>query len=188
MPHRQHLLELLHNYVPKSPTEAGEVHIFKHFVENNSNCFLRENLVGHVTASGWIVDEKLEHVLLHLHKKTGRWMQFGGHNDGDPNVLNVAKKENLEETGLTSCKLFSATPLDIGVRFVAEHKSVPEHVHFDVCFIFTADKNEPFNVDVGESTHLAWFKLEDAAQKISADDTSCQRFLANTLALKNLEV
>jgi len=184
MPHRDQLLHLLENYAPKNPTEAGEVHIFKHFVHENTDCFERSNLVGHVTASGWIVSKDMNHVLLHMHKKANRWMQFGGHNDGDNDVLNVATKENEEETGLTSVQLLSDTPLDIGVRFVEQHKDIPAHVHFDVCFIFSADMNEPFNVDAGESTLLKWFSLKDAKEAIDLNDTSCHRFLTNTQSLK----
>ena len=39
-------------------------------------------------------------VLLMLHKKFGRWQQFGGHCDGEVDVRNVALREFHEESGI----------------------------------------------------------------------------------------
>src|SRR5258706_12466368 len=68
---------------------------------DHPRCFHRDHLPGHITASAWIVNEDFSKVLLILHAKLGRWLQPGGHADGDENVLSVASREAEEETGLT---------------------------------------------------------------------------------------
>lgn len=57
---------------------------------------------AHFTASCLVVDAAREHVLLTLHKKVGRWLQFGGHLEAeDASVAAGAYREALEESGLT---------------------------------------------------------------------------------------
>ena len=45
--------------------------------EHGEFAFQRENLDGHLTASMFIVNPERTRVLLMLHKKLGRWQQFG---------------------------------------------------------------------------------------------------------------
>lgn len=57
---------------------------------------------AHFTASCLVVDATREHVLLTLHKKVGRWLQFGGHlEEGDEGIAAGALREAREESGLT---------------------------------------------------------------------------------------
>lgn len=61
---------------------------------------------AHFTASCLVVDADRAHVLLTLHKKVGRWLQFGGHLEaGDDSVSAGALREALEESGLTTTQL-----------------------------------------------------------------------------------
>jgi 8-oxo-dGTP pyrophosphatase MutT (NUDIX family) len=53
-----------------------------------------------MTGSAWIVDNTGENILLTHHAKLNRWLQPGGHADGDEDILNVAQREAEEETGL----------------------------------------------------------------------------------------
>jgi len=47
-----------------------------------------------------LIDSKGERVLLTHHKKLGKWLQLGGHSDGNSNMLDVALKEAKEESML----------------------------------------------------------------------------------------
>lgn len=56
---------------------------------------------AHFTASCLVVDEAGERVLLTLHRKVGRWLQFGGHIEAsDASVAEAALREAVEESGL----------------------------------------------------------------------------------------
>lgn len=56
---------------------------------------------AHFTASCLVVDAPGERVLLTLHKKVGRWLQFGGHlEEADTSIAAGALREAVEESGL----------------------------------------------------------------------------------------
>lgn len=56
---------------------------------------------AHLTASCLVLDESLTHVLLTLHRKAGRWFQFGGHLEpGDATLWAAARREGREESGI----------------------------------------------------------------------------------------
>jgi 8-oxo-dGTP pyrophosphatase MutT (NUDIX family) len=56
---------------------------------------------AHFTASCLVIDEAGERVLLTLHRKVGRWLQFGGHIEAsDPSGAAAALREAVEESGL----------------------------------------------------------------------------------------
>jgi hypothetical protein len=71
------------------------------FIEAHPDCFLRSQLTGHVTGSAWVVDPSRSRTLLMHHLKLDKWVQLGGHADGDPDLWAVAQREACEESGLT---------------------------------------------------------------------------------------
>lgn len=127
--------------------------------------FKRERLEGHFTASSWIVNKKRTHTLLTLHRKLGRWLQLGGHADGNENLLEVALKEAEEESGLTSLKLVEESIFDIDKHIIPQRPHVPEHFHFDVRFLIEADINEPLKMS-DESISLAWIAFDSVVDMI----------------------
>lgn len=118
-------------------------------------CFFRDHLPGHITSSAWIIDEHAGCVLLTLHAKLNRWLQPGGHADGDENVLAVARREAEEETGLKSLKLVQESVFDIDIHTIPARKDFPEHLHYDIRFLFVASPEEPLSI-TPESHALAW--------------------------------
>ena len=74
---------------------------FIDFVESHDDCFERLLQVGHVTASAWVLNPDASKTLLTHHRKLNKWLQLGGHADGDTNVLNVATREVMEESGIS---------------------------------------------------------------------------------------
>ena len=127
--------------------------------------FKRERLEGHFTASSWIVNKKRTHTLLTLHRKLGRWLQLGGHTDGNENLLEVALKEAEEESGLTSLKLVEESIFDIDKHIIPQRPHVPEHFHFDVRYLIEADINEPLKMS-DESISLAWIAFDSVVDMI----------------------
>jgi len=127
--------------------------------------YKRDRLEGHFTASAWIVNEQRTHTLLTLHRKLGRWLQLGGHADGNENLIEVACKEAEEESGLKSLKLVDSTIFDLDKHIIPERPHVREHFHFDVRFLFEADINEPLVLS-NESISLDWITFDSVVDMI----------------------
>ncbi len=161
--HRNKLLDLLEKYIPFDADELQMRSKTIEFVKNNPDCFERELLVGHVTGSAWITDKSRAFVLLIHHRKLNRWLQPGGHCDGDANVLNVAMKEANEETGLLDIQALSPEIFDVDVHEIPARKDIPAHLHYDVRFLLEADKNEQLLIS-DESNDLAWVELSKLSE------------------------
>src|SRR5580704_6936266 len=92
-----------------SSSFAEEINLKAGFLQllEDPRCFYRDHLPGHITGSAWIINKKISKTLLVLHARLGRWLQPGGHADGEENVLNVALREAEEETGLKTFSIMS---------------------------------------------------------------------------------
>jgi 8-oxo-dGTP pyrophosphatase MutT (NUDIX family) len=129
--------------------------------------FVRGRLEGHFTASAWLVDRGGENVLLTHHRKLGRWLQLGGHADGDRDLARVALREAEEESGLAGLAVEPAI-FDLDRHWIPEHKGVPGHWHYDVRYVVRAGEDEDFVV--GEESHaLAWRDIAGLAEDADAD-------------------
>jgi len=135
----------------------------KAFVRDHPNCFDRSLAVGHVTGSAWIIDENGASALLTHHRKLNRWLQPGGHWEGDTSTLAIATREAQEESGLMSLLPLSVEIFDLDIHLIPKRHSEPEHFHYDVRFIFRADPAERLTVS-GESRALAWLSTEEIIQ------------------------
>ncbi len=128
---------------------------------SDAPCFERTHLPGHITGSAWIVDSGRTQVLLVHHAKLNKWVQPGGHADGDENILRVALKEAEEETGLKEFKIInSKKPFDVDIHLIPQRKDFPEHFHYDVRFLMEANPNELIHVSE-ESHDVKWIRLDD---------------------------
>src|SRR4051812_21187124 len=78
------------------------------FVAANENCLERSLLTGHLTGSAWVVSPDRTRTLLTHHRKLDKWLQLGGHADGNSDLAAVALREAQEESGLTRLRLVSA--------------------------------------------------------------------------------
>ena len=164
--HRQTLLTLLADYRQQHALEAAVADELTEFVQANTDCFERSLLCGHVTGSAWLVNEDDTSVLLTHHKKLDRWLQLGGHADGDSNILNVALREAEEESGLQDIELARPGIFDIDIHPIPARKSEPEHFHYDVRFAFRATGDQRFVVS-DESNHLAWVPIVELSTVVS---------------------
>ena len=134
--------------------ESATVDRFLDLLDDAEDPFRRERLAGHFTASAWLVDRAGERVLLTHHRKLDRWLQLGGHADGERDFARVALTEAEEESGLTDLTV-APEIFDLDAHEIPEHKGVPAHIHYDVRFIVRAGENEAFVVS-DESHALAW--------------------------------
>ena len=166
--HRQPLLTLLRQHQPANPTEQAMTQATIAFVEQHPDCFERSLLSGHITGSAWILSPDHQHTLLIHHRKLDRWLQPGGHADGDPDVAAVALREAQEETGLLSVRLVSPAIFDVDIHPIPERNGVLEHLHYDIRFLLEADPNEPFGISE-EIKNIRWFSLKSVVDNVNSE-------------------
>ncbi len=128
----------------------------------------RSCVPGHLTASGLLIDHRAERALLTFHKKLGRWLQLGGHCDGDANLRGVALKECQEESGIEELCI-DALPVDLDIHLIPARKGEPAHLHLDTRFIVHAAPGAT-EVLSDESLELRWFAPEQLGS-IETDET-----------------
>lgn len=139
------------------------------FVAENHDCLWRTQLSGHLTGSAWILNPERTRTLLTHHRKLDKWLQLGGHADGDPDLAAVARREAQEESGLARLRLVSPEIFDLDRHWIPERKSEPAHWHFDLRFLLEADPSEPLVVS-SESKDLAWIEL-DAVSRFTPEES-----------------
>ena len=158
------LKEQLEKYRTPYEEESAFIQDFIQLTEDPI-AFNRERLAGHFTASSWIVNPDRTHTLLTLHKKLGRWLQLGGHADGNENLMEVALKEAEEESGLKNLRLVENSIFDLDKHIIPERPHVPEHFHYDVRFMIEADLTDKLVIS-NESVSLAWLTFDSVVDMI----------------------
>jgi len=154
------VITLLQEYQPDDSDELAAKKQMLEFVLNNSDFYKRSLLIGHTTASAWIVDEPWTDVLLTHHAKLDRWMQLGGHIEEDADIQSAALREAKEESGLTSLQLASRQIFDIDIHEIPASAKAPAHLHYDIRFLLIADRSEPLSIS-SESKSLDWRRIEN---------------------------
>ncbi len=158
--HRQPLLDQLYEYSVRHPGESEVIDRFVEFVETEPDCFERFLAKGHVTGSAWVLNADGSEVLLTHHRKLDRWLQLGGHADGESDVLSVALTEAREESGLTDFATLGEGIFDIDIHPIPERKGEPEHLHYDIRYLLRATGRTDYVVS-DESHDLRWVRAED---------------------------
>lgn len=179
-------------YLEKNPTENSQVLL--DFVNNSQDLYSRQNPIGHITGSAFIVSDDLQHALLILHGKYNKWVAPGGHVDSGENSLIAASRESSEEVGIHDLELLKPEIFDIDIhRIPAATKNglfEPEHWHFDVRYLFKIQPESVVDLNTIEAKGYKWPLLIEIAQD---DDLSINRqankaiaFIENNLK-QNLE-
>ena len=169
----------LTDYAARWPGEAAAVALFHALLADGGDAYRRERLAGHYTASAWLVSSDGDRVLLTHHRKLDRWLQLGGHADGEHDLALAALKEAQEESGLTDLRMERGL-FDLDRHWIPEHKGVPAHWHYDVRFVVRAGANEAYVVS-DESHDLAWREIAPLAKDTHAD-ASLRRMAGKWLA------
>ncbi len=162
---REQLIEKIASYIPCNEQEIKDKDLILDFLRKNEDAFLRSNLLGHMTASCFIVNEKMDKALFCYHKIYQSWSWLGGHADGDIDLLHVALKEAKEEAGIRSVRPFSDDILSLESLCVDGHRKngayVSSHLHFNVTYLLVGDEKEKLVVNEKENSSLAWFALDE---------------------------
>lgn len=160
--HRRPVLELLARHRTRRPDQAGTVDRIEALVRSREDCLERSCPPGHITGSAWLVTPDGRRCLLTHHRKLDRWLQLGGHVDGESDIAAAALREAREESGLPAASLSLATLagapvlLDVDVHVIPARGDEPEHEHHDLRFLVLADAERPPVVS-DESHDVRWF-------------------------------
>lgn len=157
------LRDLLKNYIPGNQQETDDYKIFLERAENQIN--LTRDSDAHFTASSFVINQGHTKVLAIFHNIYQSWGWMGGHADGDPDLLHVAKKEAWEESGITNLKLLRPAPISIESIPVLAHVRrgvpVPEHTHLNITFLFEADDSQDIRIEPSGNSGVKWIPLEE---------------------------
>ena len=162
------ILEQLKIYQAKWQNESATARRFIDFISTYPDCFSRTLKIGHVTGSAWVVNKAGTHFLLTHHKKLNKWFQLGGHADGDSDILRVAQREVLEESGLTNVVPLSDQIFDLDIHGIPENKKEAAHDHYDIRYAFQVTEHEEYIVS-GESHDLSWVEITNLSNYTTDD-------------------
>lgn len=163
------LRDALQDYARRVPEHAAVADGFLRLLEEGGDDpFQRSRLAGHFTGSAWLVSADGRRVLLTHHRKLDRWLQLGGHADGDRDLAAVALREAEEESGLPGLRLESSALFDLDRHWIPERGQVPGHWHYDARYVVRAGTDEGFIVSE-ESLDLAWRDIAAIAADPQAD-------------------
>ena len=156
------LLAQLRTYQPADEAEYGHRQAMLDLLATTPDPFARTRFApGHVTASCFVVDGD-GRLLLHHHRRLDRWLQMGGHVEGDEWPEAAALREGAEESGLAD--LESLGLLDLDVHAIPAGRGEPGHDHFDVRYLARTARPGAITIDQAESLDLAWMTLDRAAE------------------------
>ncbi len=165
--------EMIENYLPKCVQEEVDKKAIMEFISRNGDVLDRSNLVAHITSSAFVVNKDMTKVLFAHHNIYNSWAWVGGHNDGNPNLLEVALKETMEETGIKNIYLYSEDILCLDMIYVNTHykndKYVPDHIHLNAAFLIIADESEELTVNKDENSGVRWFLIDEVFNFVSED-------------------
>jgi 8-oxo-dGTP pyrophosphatase MutT (NUDIX family) len=126
----------------------------------------------HFTVAVFVVHHR--RVLLHYHRKLGKWLPPGGHVEDNEVPDDAARREVLEETGIRARLVGErGLPIDDPLQLVVPagiqiERIYPGHEHIDLVYFA---RPEPDNVrgaeidpSLAESDQVGWYAAADLAR------------------------
>ncbi len=173
---------IVENFNPNENAQRQSQQTVLDFAARHQDALQRSCVAGHFTGSSWVVNHSGTQGLVLLHSKVDRWLQLGGHADGNGCLGSVALREATEETGIAGLEIWS-DPIDIDVHlFVNRSASEPSHLHLDVRYLVKAPP-EAIVRGNEESQALKWVKEEELTDSELSLDESTQRLARCGFAL-----
>ena len=158
-------------YQPVNEQEARDLPKMVAFLRTGATPFERANETAHFTASAWVIGRETGRVLLIYHNIYRSWAWTGGHADGETDLRAVARREAMEESGVSGLRDLGDGPLSIEILTVNGHEKrgryVPSHLHYNVTYLFEADDRQAVHMKPDENSGAGWFAPEDALAAVS---------------------
>ncbi len=175
----------IENYTPFNEQEEKDKALMLEWLSSGCDVFTRENKTAHFTASSWVVDPKRTKVLMIYHNIYDSWAWMGGHADGETDLLAVAKREAMEESGITDIKPLSEEIVSLEIVPVSGHEKrgeyVSSHLHLNVTYLFEAAEDQALSVKPDENSGVAWIPFGEISEK-STEQWFIERIYSKLLA------
>lgn len=156
-------------YTPANEQEASDLRAMRWYIDQYGDGVLRrDNVIAHITSSGFIMNDTLDQALMIHHNILGKWAWTGGHADGDSNLLAVAVREAREETGARSIRPLSERIASVDVLTVEGHvkhgRYVSAHLHLSVAYVLLCDQEDAFRAKPDENSGVRWFRVDEIVE------------------------
>ena len=165
------LIDQIGAYTPFNDQEAADKPKLLSLLQSSKDIFTRDNTTAHMTASGWVVSPDRKSVLMIYHNIYHSWSWMGGHADGETDLLQVARREIREESGIRDLKLLTPDIYSLEILTVDGHikrgQYVSSHLHLNVTYLFEADPAEPLRIKPDENSGVAWIPIPELPNKVT---------------------
>ncbi len=165
---RQKIME----FVPTTEQEERDREYFLKWIDSFDDILTRDNEFAHFSSSAFVVNSDRTKMLVVYHKIYDAWIYPGGHADGEADLLSVAVREALEETGLDvkvlDKDIFTLNSLPV-MAHVKRGKFIPAHTHLDTVYLMEANDASTLKFREDESKGVKWVDLSQADSKEMCD-------------------
>lgn len=167
---KQEINNIIEKYLKIFPSEQEKQKELINFVNNTDDLKLTDwnNFSGHIVASAFIYGEKEKKFLVLFHKDLKMYLYPGGHiEENDKSVLDAAKREVIEETGITNFKVLllhsMIIPVDISYHQTPYNSrlNLPSHPHYDFRYLFTIENIIDVKTDTLELGDYKWITMDE---------------------------
>lgn len=161
-------IKQIQNYQPYNEQEEKDQQLMLTCINSFDDVLTRENIIAHMTCSGFVLNKARDHVLMVYHNIYDSWCWTGGHADGEMDFLKVALQEALEETGVSSVRPITEDIISLEVLNVQSHlkkgEFISSHLHLNVSYILEAADNEELTSKLDENSGVAWIPVTEIDQ------------------------
>lgn len=177
-------IEELEAYKPYNEQETRDKELILQCHEAFDEILTRENVVAHLTGSGFILNKTRDKALMIYHNIYEAWSWTGGHADGEEDLLAVAIKEAKEETGVENIVPITEDVISLDSLTVKAHikkgKFVSSHLHLSFAYLLEADEEDELIIKPDENSGVRWMTFEEVI-KHAAKEPQIQEVYAKIL-------
>ncbi|MBF0312370.1 MAG: NUDIX hydrolase [Oligoflexia bacterium] len=162
-------IDQIENFRPQNEQQQKEKKVILSYIQQFAhNILLRDNEFAHMTSSGFIMNKRLDKILMIHHNIYNTWAWTGGHADGDSDFLSIALREAQEETGVKNIYPLFNDIASLDILPVWGHFKGAEyictHLHLNSSYILIASEDEKLEVNEKETTGVRWISAMEMDQ------------------------
>lgn len=170
---KENIRLIINKYLEKFPNEKERLFLLLDYLNksNNEQIVDWDNTDGHLTVGAFVYCKNADKFLVLYHKDLEMYLYPGGHIDkDDKTMLDAAKRELKEETGLNNVKFLyinnEVLPFDIDIHIIPNNDRInmPSHYHFDFRYLFFVDNVDNIILDEEECKDYKWISSNELSK------------------------